>query len=276
MLNEDKFGHSLRMIFYVIVCSLSWSAVASEKYVCECCGKYISKTSKSKKVDKFNGVSYEKLFKAERYEDILRKFETSYGQDNYIRDDVGWWSEALFALGQLKTGRPDPNRAPVFFVGEEPEDEIAHDLWWLNERFRKRTWDKGTVEQYGYPAICGISEYRINNPRFWGYYARYITLLIATGKYEDVLREAKSVGSNSLDIDEPPGEFLAMFLGQYVGAAIYEQGARYLVTLKQSHGLKSETETYWTKMLLRGVESEVIEKSEKDDLKATIMRILKG
>lgn len=268
-----KYWKSICLVLNVIVCS---PALAGEQYVCECCGKYISKTSISHKTAELGDVSYEQLLKAERYNDILQKFETSYRLGNYSRDDVGWWSEALYALGQLKTGRPDPNRGPVFFVEEEPKDQIAHDLWWLHERFRKRNWDKATAEEYGYPAICGISEYRIKNPRFWGYYARYITLLIASGRHEDVLREAKFVNKNSLDIDESPGEFLAIFLEQYVGAALYEHGARYLVTLKRSHGLKPETKNYWTKMLLRGVDSEEIEKGKKDALKASVVHILNG
>lgn len=271
-----RYWKSVRAVLCVIVCSPSLSVLAGEQYACECCGKYISKTIMSHQAGKLGDVSYEQLLKAERYEDILQKFETSYRFGNYSRDDVGWWSEALYALGELKTGRPDPNRGPVFFVGEEPKDPIAHDLRRLHDRFRKRNWDKASIKQYGYPAVCGLSEYRIKNPRFWGYHARYITLLIATGRYDDVLREAKSVKKNSLVIDEPPGEFLAMFLEQYVGAALYEQGAHYLVMLKRSHGLKSETENYWTKMLLRGVDSEEIEKGKKDALKARVVHALKG
>jgi hypothetical protein len=241
-------------------------------YRCECCGAYFGKNPDAPTYWG-KGLGYAWLMKKRYYEEAVSRFDDAYRKNDYTLEDVGWVGEALFALAAIKSGLQNPHDRFMFFQDGKPKDPIVHDVWWMHEKYKRKIWDKAAIERYGDPALCTITEVRKSAPQFPRFFTRYVTILIATGRFDKVIAEVRALRPDSLSVSGPLGEYLAPIMEQYIGSSLYEEGAAYLATVKKSHGLRKETQEHWTARLLRGVDEEPLSPARKKSIQAKIRAI---
>jgi hypothetical protein len=263
---------SASAIALVLLGAWSSGTYANEPYRCQCCSAHFGKNPDAPSYWG-KGLGNARLARDSKYEEIVARFDDAFRKQDYTLADVFWAGEALYALGALRSGLRDPHKRMMYVQEEQPQDTVAHDVWWMQQKHGKRIWDKPTIEQYGYAAICAISEIRKESPQAPRPLVRYLTLLTVTGQFDQVLREVSALREDSLAIGQPLGEYLTALMPQYIGSALYEEGAAYLATVKKAHGLTKETLAHWTQRLLRAVQDQPLAADQKKRLLAKIRGI---
>lgn len=247
------------------------AAPAEESYRCECCGAYFGKDPNAPSY--WRKIGYARLLRDRKYEEMVSRFNDAYRDGEYVLGDVGWMGEAMYALGALRSGLPDPLKPLMFFQAEKPQDMVGHDVWWMHAKYGGRIWDTSAIERYGRPAVCAITEIRKEDPRTSRYFHRHLELLIATGQFDEVLREISAARQGSLEIRIPLGEYLAAIMQQYIGMSRYEEGAVYLATVRKLHGLSDETREHWRARLRRAVQDAALTAEHEQQIEAKIRAI---
>lgn len=257
------------MIISIVAALFFSNSAYSAQEICDCCQRFMSESKIKADSDKLITVPNEVLINTGRYQDMISKFTYLYKNSNHTIDDVGFWGEANFILAQIESGRPNPNRQMVF-VEEDPDaDPIGHDLWHLKAQFGGNIWSDNAIARYGEPALCSIRIKRSEMPRFWGFFARYMSILIASGKDQEVLQEVRRFKQGDIDIDETPGNFLAIYTEQYLGMGQRDQAITYLGSVIKTHDVDQEPVGYWKQMLSRDVHDDkyLTERSKSSYLK---------
>lgn len=252
---------------------LGAGAQAEQLYRCECCKAHFGNDPNAPTYWN-RGLGYGRLIGDRKYEETLSRFNDAFRKGlPYTLDDIAWVSEALFSLGAIKSGIHDPNKRFTYYLAEEPQDRVAHDLWWMQGKYGGKIWDKEIADKYGAAALCTIGEVRKAYPRYWVAFNRHMSILLALGRFEEIRNIVAGLNKDSLDINEPLSDFLPKTMSEYVGAARYEEGAAYLATVKKAHGLKKATQDFWTERLLRAVDGAQLTAEQKKRLRAKIRAI---
>lgn len=248
---------------------LSLVVHAEEPYRCECCGAYFGKNPDAPTYWG-KGLGYAWLMRKRHYEEAVSRFDDAYRKNDYSLQDVGWVGEALFALAAIKSGLADPHDRFLYYQDEKPKDPVANDVWWMREKYRRKIWDKAAIEQYGNAALCAAGEIRKSAPQFPRFFTRYVTILISDGRFDEVLKEVRTLKPDALTISQPLGEYLAPIMEQYIGSSLYDEGVAYLATVKKTHGLSKETQDHWVKRLQHALDEEQWPAERKKRVQAKI------
>lgn len=259
------------LIALVIGASVS-TAYADDAYQCKCCGSYFGKNPDAPSYWK-KTLSFGRLVRDHKYDEVLARFDYRFRQNDYTLSDVGWVGEALFAKGALKSGIHNPLEPYRYFQAEKPKDLVADDLQWMHAKFGRKIWDAPVIAEYGPVMLCATGELRKAYPQAPRMLDRYLSALIVTGRFDDVLKEVRALRPGGLTYVNDIGEHLAKIMQEYIGMARYDEGADYLATVKKVHGLSRTTRDHWVARLARGAEQEALTPEQKKRLLAKIRGI---
>lgn len=247
-------------------------AHAEARYRCACCGEYFGKNPQAPTYWK-KTLGFGHLVRDHKYEDVLTRFDDRFRKNDYSIDDVGWTGEAVFALGARKSGIHNPLEAYRYVRDLAPKDPVADDLMWMHAKYGGKIWDESAIALYGNMARCLVGEVRNAYPRDPRLFGRYLSVLIVTGRFDDVLHEVAALAPDGLAYVDDVGEYLAKLMQEYIGMARYEEGTAYLATIKKTHGFSEETRRHWVERLIRGVREEKLPPDSKARLLSRIRAI---
>lgn len=242
-------------VLVVVTTVAAAAARADTPYHCACCGEYFGKNPNAPTYWR-KTLGFGRLVRDHKYEEVLARFDARFRKNDYGIEEVGWTGEALFALGALKSGIHNPLEPYRYVRDAEPVDPIAEDLAWMHGKYGMKIWDASAIAAYGRPARCLTGELHQADPHDPRLFGRYLSVLIATGRFDDVLHEAAVLPADGLTFVDDVGEYLAELMQEYVGMARYEEGATYLSAIKRVHGLSDATRRHWVERLVRGVREE--------------------
>lgn len=218
--------------------------------------------------------SYDSLFESRQYAALLLKFEHEHGDSTVVpsRENVGWVAEASYALAEIGSENADPHVFRDFLWIDEVDenDLVGHDLFHIRVSIGPNLWPERVRRKYGHAELCIAERYRIANPSFAGFFARQLATLIAMGRFEQAIALAKPLSPGDLDIDEPLGDYLAMFVDRYVGYGQYVEGARFLAAVAAAHVVSEDVFSFRSQLIFRAVEDSEFSETRKNELLVAI------
>jgi hypothetical protein len=253
----------------IVLVALSTAAPAEESYRCGCCAAHFGKNPDAPTFWR-KSLGFGRLMRDHKYEEVLARFDYRFRQNDYDNSDVGWVGEALFALGALKSGKRDPLRPYTYVRDTRPIDSVTEDLAWMHEKYGRKIWDAAAIAEYGGAVLCATGEVRRAYPHEPRLLVRYLSTLVVTGHFDEVLREVARLPPDGLTYVNDVGEYLAKATQEYIGMARYEEGVAYLTAVKRAHGISQKTRDFWVARLVRGAENEKLPPDKRNHLLAAI------
>jgi hypothetical protein len=268
MIRATTAGSALAATAIVLV-AFSAATPAEEPYRCACCAAHFGKNPNAPTFWR-KSLGFGRLMRDHKYQEVLARFDYRFRKNDYDISDVGWVGEALFALGALKSGKRDPLRPYMYVRNAKPVDPVTEDVAWMHEKYGRKIWDAAAIAEYGGAALCATGEVHRAYPHEPRLLIRYLSTLVATGHFDEALREVVRLPPDGLTYVDDIGEFLAKATQEYIGTARYEEGAAYLAAVKKAHGISQKTRDFWVARLVRGVQEEKLSPGENNRLLAKI------
>ena len=214
--------------------------------------------------------SYEKLFKRGRYEAMLVKYvdEAHSGKTSQY---AGFYvSDALFTLA-LKQSKNPPLPGPAPGVIAEEKDIIEFNLARALAETGPNIWSPSVSKKYGEANICILKQLFVTSPTIFDYQKRYLATFISMGRFSEAVREAEKLQLRSIDAYE-----LAQVTEVFIGFREPIHAAKFIVVLRDKHGLSPDAVAYWTQLIHRYVDWQYSDPNKRKALHARVMTVLGG
>lgn len=209
-------------------------------------------------LETFSGT-YESLYHSHDYHLVLEKANHEIAKRRFRKEELGWLSESVYALAEIESGNPDPQRYPGMdyrFDGSGQMDPREHALYVIRTEVGPNLLSENVRSKYAVLLTCIAKHYRESKPRFTGYFARYIAILISNGHFSSVHEEIRRLPRTGLEVEGLVGDYLLIFTERFIGYGHLKEAVVYLNGVVKYHKVSRKALTHWANLLLFAVKKD--------------------